>query len=55
MTSVDVKDAFFSVFIHNDNEKYIKFIFGNLLPFTSMPNSYGPAMRVFTKISKVLF
>ena len=41
--------------IHNDNQKYLKYIFGNLFQFTSMPNGYGPAMRIFTKISKVPF
>ena len=55
MTSIDLKDAFFSVPIHNDHQKYLKFIFGNLFQFTSMPNGYGPAMRIFTKISKVPF
>ena len=50
MTSIDLKDAFFSVSVHNDHQKYLKFIFGNLLEFTSM---YGPAMIIFTKISKV--
>ena len=55
MTSIDLKDAFFSVPIHNDHQNYLKFIFGNLLQFTSMPNSYGPAMRISTKISKEPF
>ena len=55
MASIDLKDAFFSVPIHNDHQKYLKFIFGNLFQFTSMPNGYGPAMRIFTKISKVPF
>ena len=55
MASIDLRDAFFSVPIHNDHQKYFKFIFGNLFQFTSMPNGYGPAMRIFTKISKVPF
>ena len=55
MASTDLKDAFFSVPIHYDYQKYLKFIFGNLFQFTSMPNGYGPAMRIFTKISKVPF
>ena len=53
MTSIDLKDAFFSVPIHNNHQKYLKFIFGNLFKFTSMPNGYGPAMRIFTTTSKV--
>ena len=30
MTSSDLKDAFFSVPIHNEYQKYLKFMFGNL-------------------------
>ena len=30
MASIDIKDVFFSVPIHNDNQKYFNFIFGNL-------------------------
>ena len=55
MTCIDLKDAFFSVPIHNDHQKYLKFMFGNLFQFTSMPNGYGLPMRIFTKISKVPF
>ena len=53
MTSIDLKDVFSS--IHNDYPKYLKFMFGNLLQFSSISNGYGPAMRLFTKISKVPF
>ena len=53
ITSIDLKDAFFSIPIHNDHQKYLKFIFGNLFQFTSMPNGYELVMRIFTKISKV--
>ena len=53
--SIDLKDVFFSVPIHNDHQKYLKFIFGDLFQFTSVPNGYGPAMRIFTNISKVTF
>ena len=55
MASIDLKDALFSVPIHNDYKKYLKFIFGNLFHFTSKPNGYGPAMRIFTRTSKVPF
>ena len=41
MASIDLKDTFFSVPIHNDHQKYLKFIFGNLLQFTFMPNGNG--------------
>ena len=55
MASIDLKDAFFWVPIHNDHQKYLRFIFGNLFQLISMPNGYRPAMRTFIKISKVLF
>ena len=54
MASIDLKDAFFSVPIYNNHQRYLKFIFGNLFQFTSMPNGYGPAMKIkCTKISNV--
>ena len=55
MASIDLKDAFFSVPIHNDHQKYLKFTFGDLFQFTPMPNGYGTAVRIFTKISKIPF
>ena len=55
MASVDLKDAFFSIRIHNDHQKYLKFIFRNLFQFTFMPNGYGPPIRMFSKISEVPF
>ena len=56
MTSTNLNDTFFSVPIHHPtHQKYLKFIFDDLFQFTCMPNGYGPAMRVFTKISKVPF
>ena len=55
MASIDLKDAFFSVPIHSTYQKYLKFTFDDLFQFTCMSNGYGPAMRMFTKISKVPF
>ena len=55
MPSIDLKDAFFSVPIHSTHRKYLKFTFDDLFQFTSCQMGYGPAMRVFTKISKVPF
>ena len=55
MASIDLKDAFFSVPVYRDHQIYLKFNFNKLLQFTCMPNGYGPAMRVFTKITKVPF
>lgn len=56
MASVDLKDAFFSVPIYSEHQKYLKFTHRDqLYKFISMPNGYGPAMRVFTKLLKVPF
>ena len=50
MASIDLKDAFFSQPIHNDYQKYLKFIFGSFFQITSVPNGYGPAIRIYAKI-----
>ena len=59
MTAINLKDAFFSVPVHNDHQKCLKFMFGNLFQFfisvSSMPYGYGLPMRIFTKLSKVPF
>ena len=38
-----------------NHPKHLKFMFGNLFQFTSISNGYRPAMRIFTKISRVPF
>ena len=56
MASVDLKDAFYSVPILSEHSKYLKFYHrGKLYKFVVMPMGYGPAMRIFTKVSKVPF
>ena len=55
MASIDLKDVFFFVPIHPNYQKYLKFTFDDLFQFTFMPNGCGPAIRVFTKVSKVPF
>ena len=55
MASNDLNHAFFSATIHLTHQTYLKFWFDDLLQFTCMPNGCRPAMRVFTKISKVPF
>ena len=55
MASIDLKDACFSLLIHNDHQKYLKFILGNLFQLMSVPNGYGPAMRISTEISREPF
>ena len=56
MASVDLKDAFYSVPVAKKHQKYLMFIFKDkTYKFVTMPNGYGPAMRLFTKILKVPF
>ena len=56
MASVDLKDAFFSIPICEDDIKYLKFLWdGRVLAFLAMPNGYSDAMRIFTKILKPPF
>ena len=51
MASVELKDAFYNVPIHNDHQKYLKFQWlEKLYKFLEMPNGYSKAMHVFTKI-----
>ena len=56
MASIDLKDAFYSIPIHPEHQKYLKFVvLSKILQYVCMPNGYGPAMRIFTKVSKVTF
>ena len=50
-----LKDAYFSIPIHEAHQKYLKFMWKSPLKFTAMPNGYGPAMLKFTKIMKPPF
>jgi len=53
MASVDLKDAYYSVPIHQDHEKYLKFEWkGQLYQFTCLPNGLACAPRLFTKLLK---
>ena len=55
MASIDLKDAFYSVPVHKNHQAYLTFFVEEYLKFVCMPNGYGTAMRIFTKISKILF
>ena len=56
MASVDLKDAFFSIPVHPEYQKYFKFYWkGIYYQFQGMPNGYGPAMRLFNKQLKPPF
>ena len=51
MASVDLKDAFYSIHVNEEYQKFFKFKWkGKLYKYLGMPNGYGEAMRVFTKL-----
>ena len=52
MASVHLKDACYSVPIHEEYQKYLKFLWEDPLKFIGMSNGYGPTMRTFTKLVK---
>ena len=53
MASIDLKDAYHSVKIHEDYQKYMKFEWaGSLYQFTCYPNGLAPCPRKFTKLMK---
>ena len=53
MASIDLTDAYYSVPIHPEHQKYLKFTFdGMLYKFTAMPNGLVSAPRNFTLLLK---
>lgn len=56
MASVDLRDAYYSVPIHTDCQKYLRFCWrGKLFQFTCLPNGLACAPRLFTKILKPVY
>ena len=56
IASVDLKDAFFTIPICEDDINYLKFLWdGQTLAFLAMPDGYSDAMCIFTKILKPPF
>ena len=56
MCSLDIKDAYYAVPIHESHQKYFTFEWNNkLYSFTCMPNGWANAPYVFTKILKPVF
>ena len=54
MAKIDLKDAYYSVKIHPDFQKYLKFQHkAKLYQYVCYPNGLGPCPRKFTKITKV--
>ena len=52
----DLKDAFYSIPIHQKDRKFLKFMWqGRLFQFTCLPNGLGTASKIFTKVLKPVF
>lgn len=53
MTTLDLKDAYFSIKIHENSRKYLRFLFNNqLFEFNALPFGLNTAPYLFTKIMK---
>ena len=51
LASIDIKDAFYSVPIHDSHKRYLKFMWESRpYQYNVMPNGYVDAMRAFTKL-----
>jgi hypothetical protein len=56
MASIDLKDAYYSVRVHPDHQKYLKFCWkGKLFQYTCFPNGLAFCPRKFTKLMKPIF
>ena len=56
MASVDLKDAYYSVPVHDSHQKYLKFLFGGkYYQYTCLPNGLASAPRIFTKLLKPVY
>ena len=54
--SVDLKDAYYSIPIHEDFQKYLKMYWENYyFKYTVLPNGFAPAVREFTKVLKDIY
>ena len=55
-SKVDLKEAFYSIGINRQFQKYLKFLWqGTLYVFTCLPNGLSTASRIFTKVLKPVF
>ena len=54
LMKVDIKNAYWSIPIHPQSQRYLKFLWkGRLYKFKVLPFGLGPAARVFSKIMKI--
>ena len=54
--SIDLKDAYYSVPVAKEDQKYLKFIFnGTLYKYTCLPNGLSSAPHIFTKLLKPVY
>ena len=54
MTSIDLKDAYFTVPLSPESRKYVRFSWeGDVLEFICMMFGLGPTPRIFTKLMKI--
>ena len=56
MTSIDLRDAYYSIPVSPTYRKYLKFIWRDqLYQFTCLPMGLSSSPRIFTKIMKPVF
>ena len=56
MASIDLKDAYYSVAIHEEHRKLLRFQWkGQLYEFNALPNGLSSAPRLFTKLLKPVY
>ena len=56
MASVDLRDAYYSLPIDKEYQKFLRFVWkGKLFQFTCLPNGLSCAPRLFTKILKPVY
>ena len=56
LASVDLRDAYYSVPVHDGDRKFLRFTFSDQCwQFKAMPNGLSSAPRLFTKILKPVF
>ena len=56
MSSIDLKDAYYSIPIAPEHQPYLKFMWwGQLYNFTCLPMGLTSSPRIFTKFMKAIF